>query len=130
MKTIKGTSSKTLDLFIWIAQFIVATCLIWAGSMKLFQSPAALAQLWPWTADHRHLVIITGILDLLAGAGLILPSLLRIRTKLTVYAAYGVILMMIAAMVFHIRRQETSQTGINIFMMLVAVFIAWGKDKK
>ena len=73
---------------------------------------------------------LTGVLDLLAGIGLVLPALFRIQPKLTIYAAYGTIVLMIAASVFHITRGEVSQIGVNIFFAVFAVFIAWGRQKK
>jgi hypothetical protein len=70
------------------------------------------------------------VLDLLAGIGLILPAALRIRPKLTIYAAYGTVALMLAASIFHIGRGEASQIGVNIFFGTVAVFIAWGRQEK
>jgi len=122
--------SKTLNVILWIAQILLAITFAWASAMKLFQPADKLAAMWPWTAEHRGLVKLTGVLDLLAGIGLIFPMLLRIRPKLTIYAAYGTIALMIAASVFHISRGEGSQIGINIFVALVAVFIAWGRQKQ
>jgi putative oxidoreductase len=72
-------------------------------------------------------VKLTGILDLLAGLGLVLPGLFRIQPKLTVYAAYGIIALMIAASIFHISRGEASLIGVNIFFLAVAAFVAWGR---
>jgi hypothetical protein len=121
--------SKTMNICLWVAQVILASSLIWASTMKLFQPADKLAEMWPWTADHTILVKLTGVLDLLAALGLILPALLRIQPKLTIYAAYGIILLMIAASIFHIARGEASQIGINIFFAAFAVFIAWGRLK-
>ena len=108
--------SKALNSLLWIAQVLLAASLIWASSMKLFAPPAKLAQMWPWTADNKSLVKLTGVIDLLAGIGLILPSLLSIQPKLTIYAAFGIIILMIAASIFHITRGEASQIGANIFL--------------
>jgi hypothetical protein len=98
--------------------------------MKLFQTTGKLAEMWPWTADNAILVKLTGILDLLAGIGLVLPALLRIQPKLTIYAAYGTIALMVTASIFHIARGEASQIGVNIFFAVFAILIAWGRLKK
>ena len=126
----KQKKSKTMNIILWISQVILAVSLIWASSMKLFQPADKLAVMWPWTADNTALVKLTGVLDLLAGIGLVLPALLRIQPKLTTYAAYGTLVLMIAASVFHITRGEVSQIGVNIFFAVFAVFIAWGRQKK
>jgi uncharacterized membrane protein YphA (DoxX/SURF4 family) len=128
--TRERTTSKTLNACLWIAQVLLAVSLIWAGCMKLFQPAGELAEMWPWTADHPRLVLLTGLLDLLAGTGLVLPALLRIRPQLTIYAAYGTLALMLAAGIFHIARGEGSQIGVNAFVAALAIFIAWGRFRK
>lgn len=93
--------------------------------MKIFQ-PEGLP--FPWVKDNTTLALITGIVDLLAGIGIVFPALLRIQPKLTIYAAYGTMVLMIAASIFHISRGETKDIGFNIFMALIAIFIAWGRQ--
>lgn len=116
-----------MNVFLWIAQVLLALSLIWAAWMKLLSPKNELALMWPWTADHPGLVRLTGWLDLLAGFGLILPGLFGVFRKLTVYAALGVVVLMLAAGIFHIARGETSSIGINVFFVLMAAFIAWGR---
>ncbi|WP_183573666.1 DoxX family protein [Mucilaginibacter sp. X5P1] len=125
--TSKPKTSKTINVILWITQMLLAVTFIWAASMKLFK-PADLP--WQWIKENPNLVKATGILDLLAGIGLLLPALLRIRPQLTIYASYGTIVLMICAIIFHISRGEASQIGFNIFIALIAVFIAWGRQKK
>ncbi|MBT1701032.1 DoxX family protein [Fulvivirgaceae bacterium PWU4] len=120
-------TSKALNVVLWATQILLAVTFLWAGSMKIFK-PGALP--WPWVKENPGLVTITGVVDLLAGLGLVLPALLRIQPRLTVYAAYGTILLMIAASIFHISRGEGSQIGFNIFVLVCAIFIAWGRQTK
>ena len=96
---------------------------------KLLLTVDTLAEMFPWAADHPVLVKITGVLDLLAGVGMLLPAILRIQPKLTVYAAVGTIALMIAASIFHILRGEY-QIEINIFFGILAIFVAWGRTRK
>lgn len=128
--TSEQKTSNAMNIIVWIAQIILAVSLIWASIMKLFLPADKLAEMWVWTAGNANLVKLTGVLDLLAGIGLVLPSLLRIQPKLTIYAAYGTIVLMIAASIFHISRGEASQIGVNIFFAVFAVFIVWGRLKK
>ncbi len=115
-----------MNVFIWIAQGLLALTFIWAGSMKLFK-PDSLP--FPWVKDHPNLVIFTGIVDLLGGLGIILPTLLRSRSALTNFAAYGIITLMTIAMIFHISRGEAKDIGFNIFILLLALFVIWGRRK-
>jgi hypothetical protein len=123
----KNKNSKWWNTFLWLAQVLLAITFMWAGAMKLFK-PADLP--WQWIKENPNLVKVTGIIDLLAGVGLVLPALLRIQPTLTIYASYGIITLMIGASMFHIVRGETAQIGFNIFVALTAVFIAWGRQKK
>lgn len=122
----KLTKSKAMNIMLWIAQALLSLTFIWAGSIKLL----GMAEMWPWTVETPSLAKITGVLDILVGFGLILPSLLRTVPQLTVYAAYGTIVLMISASAFHISRGEGSQIGINIFFLATAAFIAWGRQKE
>jgi uncharacterized membrane protein len=122
---IKGP--KILHVSLWIAQIVLAISFIWASAMKLFLPADKLAALWPWTADNGGLVIVTGVIDLLVGVGLVLPGLLRNRKEITVYAAWGTILLMVAACVFHITRGEASLIGVNIFFAGMAAMVVLGR---
>lgn len=122
--------SKGLNIALWVAQGLISLTLIWAGYAKLFQPIEETAQMLPWALDNPGLLKFTGIVDLLGGIGIVLPAALRIQPKLTVFAAYGTIALMIAASVFHISRGEASLIGMNIFFLVLAGFIAWGRNKK
>ena len=123
----KQKTTKTMNIILWITQGLLAATFIWAGFMKLFK-PEDLP--FPWIKENTNLVIITGIIDLSGGLGIVLPTLLRIQPKLTIFAAYGIVLLMIVASVFHISRGEAKEIGFNIFMALLAVFVAWGRQTK
>jgi uncharacterized membrane protein YphA (DoxX/SURF4 family) len=123
-------TSKTLNLVLWITQFLLTATFLWAAYMKLFQSPDKLAAMWPWTANNQMLVKLTGVIDLLAGIGVVLPTLVRVQPKLAVFTAYGIIALMITSSIFHVTRGETSQIGFNIFVMALSVFVAWGRSER
>lgn len=122
--------SKGLNITLWIVQTLIALGLIWGGYVKLFQPIEETAKMLPWALEHPSLLKFTGVVDLLGGLGIVLPSALRIHPKLTVFAAYGIIILMISASIFHISRDETSLIGMNIFFLILAVFIVWGRKKQ
>jgi len=118
-------TSKWMNIVLWIAQGILALTLIWSGFMKISR-PEELP--FPWIKEHATLVTIVAIIDILGGVGVFFPAILRIQPKLTILAGYGIIALMICAIVFHIMRGEAKDIGFNIFMILVAVFIVWGRN--
>lgn len=120
-------TSKTMNLVLWIIQGLLALIFIWAGFMKIFK-PEDLP--FPWVKENTRLALLTGIVDLLGGLGIVLPALFRIQPKLTIFAAYGIIVLMTVASAFHISRGEAKDIGFNVFMALLAVFVAWGRKTK
>jgi uncharacterized membrane protein YphA (DoxX/SURF4 family) len=125
--TSEQKTSRTMNIILWVAQGLLALTFIWSGFMKIFQSEELP---FLWVKDKPSLVLITGIVDLLGGIGIIFPALFRIKPRFTIYAACGIILLMIAASIFHILRGEASDIGFNIFMALLAAFVVWGRKKK
>ena len=123
-------TSKGMNIGLWVAQILVAFMLLWGAYAKLAMSQEELLQMMPWVVESPTLGTFTGIVDLLGGLGLILPALLRIQPKLTVYAAYGTILLMVAGAIFHGSRGEFEMIGMNVVVALMAAFIAWGRTNK
>lgn len=128
MTTIK--SLKALNISLWVVQGLLALVFIWAAYTKLLQPIEETAKMLPWAKDNPGLLKFTGIIELLGAIGLILPALLRIQPMLTIFAAYGIIALMISASIFHISRGEVSLIGMNIFFLLLAAFVAWGRSKR
>lgn len=125
------SSSKGLNIALWIAQVLLAALFLMAGSTKLFQPIAEIAKTLPWAAEMpAGLVRFIGLSELLGGIGLLLPSMLRIQPKLTVFAAIGLALVQLLAAGFHISRGETSVIGMNFLFLAMAAFVAWGRSKK
>lgn len=127
------TSKKNnkLHIILWVLQGILSFMFIAAGATKTFQPIEILAESMPWvTSVPSELVRFIGIAELLGGLGLILPSILKIRPKLTVYASLGLALIMLLAAGFHGTRGEFGAIGANAFFLLAFLFIAWGRNSK
>ena len=124
-------ANKTINISLWVAQGLLAAMFLMAGIMKLTQPIDILSVSVPWVTDvPQMLVRFIGFSELLGGIGLLLPAILRIRPRLTAWAAAGLAIIQILAIPFHISRGESSVIGMNIILMLVAIFIAWGRFKK
>ncbi|HEX8532353.1 MAG TPA: DoxX family protein [Cytophagales bacterium] len=125
------TPSKALHITLWIAQVLLAAMFLMSGFMKVSQPIDQLSQMLPWASQVPvALVRFIGVSELLGGLGLVLPSLVRIRPRLTVLAAIGLAAVMVFAALFHITRGEYSAIGMNLILAAIALFIAWGRTKK
>ncbi|MDA8886653.1 DoxX family protein [Bacteroidia bacterium] len=124
-------NNKATNIGLWIAQGLMAGMFIMAGASKAFQPIATLAESMPWVNDVSNILIrFIGVSELLGGLGIILPAILRIKPKLTIYAALGLVAIMIMAAGFHTIRGEYPAIGGNIFFATICGFVAWGRGKR
>lgn len=129
--TIQKSSSKALNISLWIAQAILAFIFLWAGYVKIFQSVEQMSEMMAWVPEVPILFIrLLGILELLGAAGLIFPALLRVKPRVTVWAAVACTVLMVFAATFHLTRGEVSEIGLNIGLGLIGIFIIWGRAAK
>lgn len=116
-----------MNIALWIVQVALAAMFVLAGMMKAFQYERARATL-PWVKDvPRGLVTFIGVCELLGGLGLVLPGLTSILPWLTPLAATGLALIMLLAMIFHIRRGEGQAVLFNLVLLVLTVFVAYGR---
>ncbi|MBL7905327.1 MAG: DoxX family protein [Bacteroidales bacterium] len=129
MKT--TNSNKKLNIALWIAQSLLAAMFLMTGVMKLTSPIETLAESLPWvTSVPVALIRFIGLSEFLGGLGLLLPSILKIKPQLTVWAARGLTVVMALAAIFHGSRGEFSAIGMNVVLLAIAVFIFWGRSKK
>lgn len=126
-----NASSKTWNIGLWIAQGLLGSMFLMAGIMKSTQPIEALTPNLPWVSGSNILLVrFIGISELAAALGLILPWLLKIQPKLTVYAALGLVLVMVLASGFHAIRGEYQAIGFNVVLGGLAGLIAYGRSFK
>jgi len=119
---------KGLNRALWVVQVLLAACMLWGAGTKLLLPADKLAAMWPWTAQvSPALLTFTAITDLLGALGLVLPMLMRVKPRLTHFAALGIVVLMIAASAFHISRGEGGLIVPNVVFALMAGFVAWGR---
>ncbi len=120
-------TAKSMRIILWILQITLAAVFIMGAIMK-FMPIEKTSVMMPWTGQIPVLIVrILGLTDLLAAAGIILPSIFGIKLELVSKSATGIVLLMICAIVFHVLRGEASVIGINIFCMVLAGIVAWGQ---
>lgn len=119
--------SKPLRLTLWIAQTLIFVAFIAFGCIKLFMPVAQLAAMWQWPGEVPvGFLRSIGVIDVLGGAGVLLPRLTGIHPRLSVWAAAGCILLQLAAMVFHTWRGETAALPLNVVLLALMCYIYWG----
>ena len=124
-------NSKGLHISLWIVQGLLAVVYLMAGAMKAFQPIEELAKMLPWVAESSaFLVRFIGWSEIAGALGLLLPSLLRIQPRLTVYAAIGLTVVQVLAVGFHVMQGEANRIAANFLFIALSAFVAWGRGKK
>lgn len=122
--------SKGLNITLWIAQVLLAAIFLMAGLTKFTTSIEAQRSQMEW-AKHvsEGAIYFAGIMEILGALGLLLPSILRIKPKLTAWAAVGLAVIMLLAVGLNISIGETNAVVLLVIVAL-GLFVAWGRFKK
>jgi hypothetical protein len=119
-----------LNLALWIAAGLLAVVLL-VSSSKLFvpkEKMAAMGAATRWVEDFSPGALkAIGALELLAAAGLILPTALDIAPVLVPLAATGAVLLFVGAVITRLRRGEKATIAPDLVYLAVAAFVAWGR---
>lgn len=117
-----------MNVLLWVLQGLLALAFLFAGGMKLSQPREKLKEQMAYMEDYSDQTIkLIGGLEVLAAVGLVLPAAIGIATWLTPLAAVGLVLMMIGAVIVHLRRNEGSQVAAPAVLGLLAAVIVWGR---
>jgi uncharacterized membrane protein YphA (DoxX/SURF4 family) len=121
-----------MDIALWIAQALLAIAFLGTGLTRLRDDRLTYARARPPMtsyaedlSDRTYKTI--GVLEVLGAIGLVLPRLLGLAPVLTPLAALGFVGLMIGAIVTHLRRGERQLIIFNIALMLLALFVFWGR---
>jgi putative oxidoreductase len=126
-----STDSKAANVTLWIVQGLLAAMFLLTGVLKLSQSADKLPAIMPWTADVPLVFVrFVGIAEVAGGIGVVLPALLRIKPRLTAWAATGIATIMVLSIPVHILARESSSLWLNVMLLLMAGYVAWGRFKK
>lgn len=117
-------NTKFKTLITWVLQILLAASLSYGGLMKLVTPVDQLAQIWPWVSEvPSQLLWGTAIVDLLGAVGIVLPKLFQIKPQLSRWTAYGILGLMLSAIIFHVVRDEVKVMGFNIFLMILTLIL-------
>jgi hypothetical protein len=110
-----------------ISEGILATVFILSGTMiYLFKNK--LKSRLTWLTDYSPKMVLFICLSKIIGAlGLILPIQFKFSPILTVIAAIGLAIIMVLAMVYHIRKKEYKDIPATIIFLTISLFVAYNR---
>lgn len=118
-----------MNRVLWVLQIVFGLYFVGVG-VTHFILPEGLPELMGWMyelSDGLH--VVSGTAEILGGLGLILPAVTRIRPELVTWAAYGLVIVMLGAAVWHISRGEAPQIVLNLINAAILGFIGYGRQK-
>jgi putative oxidoreductase len=117
-----------MNIALWVIQILLALAFLAAGVPKATQPIPTLSKRLTWANDvPAPFVRFIGVAEILGALGLILPALTGILPWLTVAAAIGLAIVMIAANIFHIVRGETNRIATNSILLTLLLFVVYGR---
>jgi len=113
---------RALAIALWATQIILAALFLFAGGMKFVMPVQEMTKGSALPGSFFHFI---GVMEVLGGIGLVLPSLLRIAPFLTPLAACGLVIIMAGATVTSLPMGWIAL--FPFFVGVVAAFLAYGR---
>ena len=116
-----------MNIVLWIIQILLALLFLFAGITKLLPiipMPPPPPNMW---MPPMWFLKFIGLCEFLGALGLILPGLLRRQRYLTVWAAIGLTIIMIGAVVVSVMTMGVAAGVTPLIVLLLCVFVAYGR---
>src|SRR5688572_8706661 len=118
----------TMNIALWVAQGLLAFAFLASGTLKLITPKEKARDRMAWVDDFNEPTLkFIGAAEVLAAIGLILPAATGIAPVLTPIAPPGLAVIMALAMLVHVRRREWNMLPVNAVLLVIALFVAWGR---
>jgi putative oxidoreductase len=116
-----------MNIAIWVLQALLAVAFFAHGLLFLFP-PAELVEQMNASLP-RWFQLFLGVAEVLAAVGLTLPGITKVQPWLIVWAAVGIIIVMVSATVFHLARAEWSSALITLILLGMAAYVAYMRSR-
>jgi uncharacterized membrane protein len=117
-----------MNVALWIAAGLLAAVNLAVGLTKLVKPKEALVEQMPWAADFSvRAVHGIGLLEVLGAIGIVVPGVVGVATVLVPLAAVGLALLQVGAAVVNVRYKEINRLPVNVVLIALAAFVAWGR---
>lgn len=115
--------SNRANLWLWIAQVLLAVVFLFSGGSKMAMPREVLAAQSHLPGSFMKFI---GVCEILGAFGLILPGLLHVRPQLTTLAAACLTIIMIGATVTTARVMP-AVLPLPAIVLLLTAFVAYGR---
>lgn len=112
-----------MNIVLWVLQALLAAAFFAHG--LLFLTPPADMVDQMNASLPRWFQLFLGVAEVGAAVGLILPGVTRILPQLVVWAAGGIMIVMVSATGWHYVRAEYTSAAITLILLAMATFVAY-----
>lgn len=118
-----------MNIALWISQILLAVVFGYSGLMKSTKTESELVAMGQTGVENLspETIRFIGVMEILGAVGIILPQLTGIFPILTPLSAVGFVIIMILAARVHFRRNEKKTALMNLVILLVCAFVAYGR---
>jgi len=116
-----------MNIVLWIIQILLALLFLFAGVTKLLPiipMPPPPPNMW---MPPMWFLKFIGLCEFLGALGLVLPGLFHRQQYLTVWAAIGLTIIMIGAVVVSVMTMGAAAAVTPLIVLLLCVFVAYGR---
>jgi uncharacterized membrane protein YphA (DoxX/SURF4 family) len=118
-----------MNIVLWIIQILLALLFLFSGVTKLLPimtMPPPPPNMW---VPPMWFLKFIGLCEFLGALGLVLPGLFRRQQYLTVWAAIGLLIIMIGAVVITAPALGIGGAVIPLVAGILCAFVAYGRSK-
>ena len=112
-----------MNIVLWVLQVLLAAA-FFAHGLLFLNPPAEIVEQMNASLP-RWFQLFLGVAEVLAAVGLILPGATRILPQAVVWAAAGIMFVMVSATIWHIARAEYSSAAITFVLLAMATYVAY-----
>ena len=112
-----------MNIVLWILQLLLAAAFFAHGLLFLVPPPDIAEQMN--ASLPRWFQLFLGIAEIAAAVGITVPGMTRILPGLVIWAAGGIMVVMVSATVYHIARSEMSSAVITALLLAMAALVAY-----
>ena len=117
-----------MNIWLWIAQVLLAAVYLWVGGTKAFRTGKARESMKFTQGRSDTFIRFIGISEVLGGFGLILPIATGILPFLTPLAAIGLtIIQALAIFTEHLPKKEYKDLPKNVLLLALSVLVVFGR---
>lgn len=118
-----------MNITLYVIQGLLACIFLMAGIMKITKNKETLREkLGDWTDNYtENNLKLIGLLEILGAIGIVLPIFISAIAILVPIAAIGLSMIMIGALILHLKRKEKDKVIVNLILLFLALFIVVGR---